>query len=825
MRQARGEAEAYFTYRLITSILLFGLLAEWLIPWIHAGEWTELLQPGAILAVIGTMLIVGLFRARVMTHVTVAILSCVIALMLLFKGEQQTSWSWLIHFLPELGKDISQMFSYGIFYMSDEIRILLLFAGWILLAPALQSLIWYHQIAFSLLATTVIYLMILYTSLGIDLFYALLRVLVEGILLMALTTMPKLRRKLAISHAWHGMALHQWIGVVMLTVIMIGGGFLWSQSKERDLQPVAWANVFSESLVQDMSALSSQISGVPLKETDSTAYSSRSMGVSGYSFNDDMLGQTIKPSKEIVFHGWSSVESYWRAESKTEYDGHGWVDQSQVLTLKSIPSKSDEALQSWHNRQDWVGSTIKQEIEYVKPLVGMPIMQSGINGVVLNLSAVKPERDLQNYIVGVETSSIYAPTTESNIKSYSIITELPITDGAVLRDIEPLESDTAEKLWQADTLDRYLQLPETLPTRVAALAAEVSGGGLTSRYDQVKAIEQYLKNNYKYTLNSTIPEAGEDFVDHFLFEQQEGYCVHFSTAMVIMLRSQDIPARWVKGYGMGEGIDERTTEAGVVETMYEVRESDAHAWVEVYFPTIGWVPFDPTPVADSDEHGTSLSRFNQLWDETLTNSIVFLKSLNSTGMLIGLVSSLIVIVTFVMLWMNRNRFKLNVIVRQYARAYFLLKSSSQLVIQSHSHDGELPSRNGAKLNELQKARANQQMSIDLMHRSLLQAANYVIGKLELRLGLQDGHRLQVTTWRTRIGAFLTLSDSKFDQSLTLLLQWLEQGNYNNPSQQTLPEPKELRKVLISLLPRNRMKFRKVRRNTLNSNHIDRSTTP
>lgn len=824
MHQARGEAETYFLYRLFTSILLFGLLVEWLIPWLHAGEWTELLQPQALVVVIGTMLIVGLFRPRIVIHVTVAILSCIIALMLLFKGDQQTSWNWLIHLIPELGKDISQMFSYGIFYMSDEIRILLLFAGWILLAPALQSLIWYHQIAFSLLATTVIYLLILYTSLGIDLFYALLRVLAEGILLMALTTIPKLRRKLTINHAWHGMAMHQWIGVIMLTVIMIGGSFLWSHSKERDLGPVAWANVFSESLVQDMSALSSEISGVPLKETDSAAYSSKSMGVSGYSFNDDMLGQTLKSSKEIVFHGWSPVESYWRAESKTEYDGHGWVDQSQVLTLKSIPSKSDAALQSWQNRQGWVGSTIRQDIEYVKPLVGMPIMQSGINGVVINLNAVNPDRDLQNYIVGVETSSIYAPTTESKIKSYSIITEVPITDESELRSIEPVESETAEKLWQADTLDRYLQLPETLPTRVAALAAEVSGGGLTSRYDQVKAIEQYLKNNYKYTLNSTIPGEGDDFVDHFLFEQQEGYCVHFSTAMVIMLRSQDIPARWVKGYGMGEAIDERTSEAGVVETLYEVRESDAHAWVEVYFPTIGWVPFDPTPAADSDEHVTSLSRISQLWDETLTNSIVFLKSMNSTGMLIGLVGSLVVIVTFVMLWMNRNRIKLNTILRQYAKAYDLLKSSSQLVMQSHSHEGELPSRNGAKLNELQRARENQQMSIANVHRNLFQAANYVIGKLELRIGLRDGHLLQVNTWRTRIGAFLTSSDSKFDQSLVLLLQWLEQGNYNNPSQQTLPEPKELRQVLLTLLPNHRLKSRNARRHLLNRNHIDRSTT-
>ena len=807
MHQARGEAESYFSYRLITSALLLGLLAEWLIPWLHAGVWTELLQPGALLVVIGTMLTVCLFRARLVTHITAAILCTVIGLMLLYKGDGQTSWNWLIHFVPELGKDIVEMFRYGVFYMSDEIRMLLLFAGWILLAPALQSLIWYHQIAFSLLAATVIYLLILYSSLGIDVFYALLRVLTEGILLMALTTMPKLRRKLVISHVWHGMTAHQWVSIMLLTVIMLGGGFMWSQSKERDVAPIAWANVFSQSLVEDMSALSSGVTGVPLKETDSTNFSSGSVGVSGYSFNDDILGQTIKPSKAIVFRGWSSTESYWRAEAKIEYNGQGWVDQAQTLTLKSITAKSEEALQNWQHRQGWVGSRIRQELEYVEPLVGIPIMQSGINGVVIDLNAVNPQRDLHNYIVADETSSIYAPTSESSIKSYTLITELPITDETILRETV---SGRAEQIWQGDTLERYLQLPEKLPARVAALAAEVSGGGLTNRYDQVKAIEDYLMNNYKYTLNSSVPAADQDFVDQFLFEQHEGYCVHFSTAMVIMLRTQQIPARWVKGYGMGEGIDERTTEAGVVETLYEVRESDAHAWVEVYFPTVGWVPFDPTPSTDSDEDVFSISRLSQMWGETVTNSIVFLNSLNSTGMLIGLLSSLLVIVVLVTLSFNRHRMKLKVNLRRYAKAYALMQSSSQLVQQSHLSDGQLPSRNHAKVSEWQRAREDQQMSIEQVHQNLFAAANFVLCRLELTMGLHHDHRLQVTTWRTRIGALISHNAPKYDHALTLLLEWLEQGQYNNRDQQALPEPQELRHILISLLssyPLARWQFR------------------
>ena len=80
-------------------------------------------------------------------------------------------------------------------------------------------------------------------------------------------------------------------------------------------------------------------------------------------------------------------------------------------------------------------------------------------------------------------------------------------------------------------------------------------------------------------------------MDDFLFKSQKGYCVHFATAMVALLRSADIPARYVQGYGTGTPI------VGSVPQRYAVSQGDAHAWVEVYFPGAGWVPFDPTPVS------------------------------------------------------------------------------------------------------------------------------------------------------------------------------------------------------------------------------------
>jgi hypothetical protein len=82
-----------------------------------------------------------------------------------------------------------------------------------------------------------------------------------------------------------------------------------------------------------------------------------------------------------------------------------------------------------------------------------------------------------------------------------------------------------------------------------------------------------------------------DVVEYFLFEQRRGYCEQFSSSLAVMARSLGIPARVATGYAPGE--------YNPFTGLYEVRASDAHAWVEVYFPGYGWSTFDPTPSFDS----------------------------------------------------------------------------------------------------------------------------------------------------------------------------------------------------------------------------------
>jgi transglutaminase-like putative cysteine protease len=120
--------------------------------------------------------------------------------------------------------------------------------------------------------------------------------------------------------------------------------------------------------------------------------------------------------------------------------------------------------------------------------------------------------------------------------------------------------------------------------RIRKLAIEVASG-LTGYAERVRAIEEWLRGNYLYSLHPGVA-AGGNQLHHFLFESRKGYCSYFAFAMALMCRSVGIPARVAVGF-----LVPRETE---VLNFYEVRAFQAHAWVEVWFGDLGWIEFDPT---------------------------------------------------------------------------------------------------------------------------------------------------------------------------------------------------------------------------------------
>jgi transglutaminase-like putative cysteine protease len=163
-------------------------------------------------------------------------------------------------------------------------------------------------------------------------------------------------------------------------------------------------------------------------------------------------------------------------------------------------------------------------------------------------------------------------------RAYSDTTEPPAE--ALRRDLMPYPRP----------FDRYLKVPDELDPRIRQLARSLIVGTRSgNRYDAARVIEAYFQQNFGYTLEQKSGGATDPLAD-FMFRVREGHCEYFSTAMAVMLRSEGVATRVVNGFQLGEYND--------AADVYTVRQSDAHSWVEVYFPETGaWVTFDPTPVA------------------------------------------------------------------------------------------------------------------------------------------------------------------------------------------------------------------------------------
>lgn len=143
---------------------------------------------------------------------------------------------------------------------------------------------------------------------------------------------------------------------------------------------------------------------------------------------------------------------------------------------------------------------------------------------------------------------------------------------------------------------RYVQQSSTVTARTKSTAESVvAAAGANTPFAKAWAIQEYLTGpNFTYQLNSPGPPDGQDFVDYFLFDSKVGRCEQFATSMVVMLRELGVPARLVSGYRVGSQD---------ANGNWVYRENQAHTWVEVYFPSKGWAPFEPTKGQDPFSYG------------------------------------------------------------------------------------------------------------------------------------------------------------------------------------------------------------------------------
>ncbi len=150
----------------------------------------------------------------------------------------------------------------------------------------------------------------------------------------------------------------------------------------------------------------------------------------------------------------------------------------------------------------------------------------------------------------------------------------------------------AEQAYSAFVQENELAIPEEYAKVIRQIGSEVVGTA-EKQSDAVFRIRSYFAQNFEYSLDIEAPSAGEDPILTFLTETKTGYCAHFASVAVLLLRDAGFPARYAEGYYVSSEL--ASTVEGEEEASLEVPDSAAHAWVELYKEGVGWVPVEFTP--------------------------------------------------------------------------------------------------------------------------------------------------------------------------------------------------------------------------------------
>ncbi|MGH9789485.1 MAG: transglutaminase TgpA family protein [Candidatus Acidiferrales bacterium] len=261
----------------------------------------------------------------------------------------------------------------------------------------------------------------------------------------------------------------------------------------------------------------------------------------------------------------------WRGIALSQFDGHRWTTHTRSASV--IGGSFEETFEvpplPFRDPPAVAGLALRR-VRY--RVMVEPISTNAIFAATVPMEIRGRFRALGQDEMG----TLWNLRPNYSVQGYDVVSGLSRPAAGAMR---AATADYSEEIRQL-----YLQLPKIDP-RVAELAQQQTEG-FDNNYDKAKSLERYLSSQFGYTLDLPA-EPEDDPIASFLFVRRRGHCEYFAAAMAVMLRTQGIPSRLVNGFLTGEYND--------VGENYIVRASDAHTWVEVYFPGVGWAEFDPTP--------------------------------------------------------------------------------------------------------------------------------------------------------------------------------------------------------------------------------------
>jgi len=328
-----------------------------------------------------------------------------------------------------------------------------------------------------------------------------------------------------------------------------------------------------------------------------------------YGFNSEInqnLRGEMKP--KVVMRVRSQAAGFWRVLAFDNYTGKGWKisRNDQVTTLRQS---------SWTSR---ISIDFAPFATLTKEVVQTYNLVTELPNLIPAMSYPKGLYFPTPMIAVDQEDGLRAPVQLSEGLTYTVVSDVPYRDRSLL--------GKASTKYPANIKNYYLQIPPKIADKVRKRTEEALASydqqrvsrspgtkSLDSAYEKALYLAQYVKQNYTLPTNPLdLPYLDEkdDLVETFLFKNKGGYPDHFSTVLTVMLRSIGIPARLVAGFAPGE--------FNPFTGMYVVRNTDAYAMTEVYFPKYGWFTFDPIPghplIPPSIEEDQTFSVLRQFWN-------------------------------------------------------------------------------------------------------------------------------------------------------------------------------------------------------------------
>lgn len=291
---------------------------------------------------------------------------------------------------------------------------------------------------------------------------------------------------------------------------------------------------------------------------------------------------------DVVLRVEADAPDFWRGQSFDRWDGRTWT-RSRSAPVVRVGARPDR--EAGGEGSDVVFQALEQRFRVEAPAIGE--LFAAYRPVAVGLP-------FRTYTYGADGSiELVRPLGRGS--EYSVVSRRALVTPTVLRAHDPRTTGRRPT-------EGVMQGP--VPDRVARLARRVTADAPTT-YDAVRAIEAWMAGHTRYTTDVPALPRGADAVEQHLFVDRKGFCVQIASSTAVMLHALDVPVRVGVGFTPGD--------ESLLGRRFTVRGDDAHAWVEVWFPDVGWQAFDPTAdVPLAGEYSTStIARLRRAFERLL----------------------------------------------------------------------------------------------------------------------------------------------------------------------------------------------------------------